>query len=854
MKLTNFLKLFNTSLYKHMNTNIILKQRALGGLLAIAFAVAFFGIPQMGLVKATQAAGTNLIKNPSFETPVDTYWDVWNGNSITRRNFTMIRSTEVPVGYGSYSAAIEGTGSPVGRLDHGIITNTSNPITLSSGKNYVLSFYAKSEDPSAISVYLVNAQNFQSVTTPTELRIGTDWSRYQVIFTPTYSGAGALAFAFGDLSENVALNLDGLDLSENNITFANNQTVTGFIGDTNKTVRITNGGSLITDNVKIELPYFNEQTNTIETKQFTPKTVTSTSVTFDMPNQTFGGIGKIYIYNTVVGSFNYNVLVKLSEFAPNPVQVDDDLTIYGSGFNPIDSQTFVLVNAVGTNGAVYDLWLKPHTIGPQLSQAVIKLPIGVASGKVRVKTYYTNLAGVGIENKSISLSYNIKPSIYSASWSIPGYEQVGDKISIYGKGISRKPVVNFYDDSGKIIYKKNATVKTINTVDNYEVIEVATPVTFNKLKITVKVGSIESNQADALYLTSRPTITSISTHKKRTIPQTNTTISAAKPGEKIRLIGKGFKTPGPANIEFTTVNGRITVPVYTTSIDSNGNWVEVTVPSLAITGTVNVEINSKKSNSVTLEIIPIIVSTLPLAPFPGTDLQIWTQGVGTNLYQTTVYFNLGNKETVSVTPSAVRVERDAVVITVLVPRSVSNSTSTVKIQYESWLNDETYKVSAKPYIESADIDEETKILTIKGHGFSPVVKSNKITFMYVDHTVVTPKIKMLSIKNTSEGQEIKVQILDSYHYGFLKLAVNDDVSNEVNVGPAVISRIERRTQFVNAENRVMGVLYISGKNFGPQGGVKVGDVWARIHYRSNTFIIAVVEPEDLRKNPVIVAK
>lgn len=831
------------------------KNRCIQWFLTFVFAIVSLNlVPASGFTNTVSAAGNNLIKNPSFETQVDTYWDVWSGNSITRRNFTMTRSYEVPVGYGSYSAGIQGTGIPADRFDYGIITNDQNPIALTAGKNYVFSFYAKAQNPSSVSVYLVNAQNFQSVTIPVELRVKTDWNQYQVIMTPTYTGAGALSFAFGDLGENVVLNLDGLDLSENNITLNTAQTVSGFIGQTNKTLRITNGGSLTTDDVKIELPYFNEQTNTIETKQFTPTAVTNNTVTFDMPVQTFGGIGKIFIYNTEVGKFNYNVLVKVSDFAPNPVMVDEDLTIYGSGFNPNNDQTFVLVNAVGVNGNTYDLWLKPHTIDSHLSQVVIKLPIGVASGNIRVKTYYTNLAGVGVENKSTNLSYNIKPSIYSVGWSKPGYEQVGDKISIHGKGISKKPVVNFYDDTGKIIYKKNATVKTINTVDNYEIIEVVTPVTMNKLKITVKVGSIESDQADALTLTARPVIKSISTKKKRTVTQTNTAIAAAKPGEKIRINGKGFKTSGSANVEFQTINGTVVLPVWTTGIDPNGNWVDVTVPNLAVSGTVNVDINGKKSNSISLEIIPVIVSTLPLAPFPGTDLYIWTQGISTNLSQTTVYFNQGNGETIAVKPSAVRTEPNAIVITVFVPKSAANNSSTVKIQSGNWLNDETYKASTRPYIDTADFDLETKILTIKGHGFSSVVKNNKITYMYLDHTVVNPKVKMLGVTNTSEGQVIKIQVLDSYHYGYIKVTVNDEESNEANVGPAMISRIERRTQFVNAEHRVMGVLYISGKNFGPHGGVKVGDVWANVHYRTNTFIIAVVEKEDLRKNPIIVAK
>jgi cellobiose-specific phosphotransferase system component IIB len=163
-------------------------------------------------------------------------------------------------------------------------------------------------------------------------------------------------------------------------------------------------------------------------------------------------------------------------------------------------------------------------------------------------------------------------------------------------------------------------------------------------------------------------------------------------------------------------------------------------------------------------------------------------------------------------------------------------------------------VQATPHIDSASIDAETKILSIKGHGFATALKNNKITYMYADHTVVTPKVKMISIQNTSEGQEIKVQILDNYTYGFLTLTSGEQTSNEVNVGPAMITRIERRMEFVKSERRVMGVLYISGKNFGTSGGVKVGRVWATTHYRSNVFIIAVVEPENLRNNPVIVTK
>jgi hypothetical protein len=818
----------------------------------LAFGVTFAPVPSKTLV--AQAAGNNLINNPSFETEVTTYWDTWSAGSSTRRNFTMTRSYEVPVGYGSYSAAIQGSGSPEARFNYGIITNSDNPITLTSGKNYVFSFYAKAQTRSTVSVYLVNSQTFESVSTPVEINIGGNWAQHQVIFTSNYSGPGALTFAFGDLGENTILNIDGLSLTENNITLNTNQTISGYIGDTNRNVRISGGSSLTLNDVKVELPFFNEQTNQIETKQFTPTSVTSTQVKFDMPVQTFAGIGKIYVYGGLVGNFNYNVKVKITDFAPNPVRVDEDFVVYGSGFNPVTDQTFVLVQAVGGNGNVYDLWLKPHTIDSRLSQLVVKLPIGVTNGRVSVKTFYTDLSNVGKENRSGNLSYVIKPSIYNVEWSRAGYEQVGDKISIYGKGIAKSSTVNFYNENNEIIYRKSASIKEINTTENYEVIEVATPVTLNKLKITVKVGSIESDQADALQITARPVITTLTTQHKRKVSYSNTSLPAAKPGEKIRINGKGFKTTAAVTVEIETVNGRIAIPLYGDAIDQNGNWAEFTVPSLATTGTINVEVNGRKSNSVTLEIIPIIVSTLPLAPFPGTDLNIWTQGVGLNTSQVTVYFKLNNNETVAVTPSNIRVDSDAVIITVPTPKSISNHSSSVKIKYGNWLNDETYDVSAQPFIDSATMDMETKIISIKGHGFAARVNDNKITYMYADHTVVTPRVRMLGITTTGEGQELKIQVLDDYYYGFIKLSVNEEVSNEVTLGPAKVTRIERRVQFVNAENRVMGVLYISGKNFGPTGGVKVGDVWANVHYRTNTFIIAVVESSQVNYNPVIVAK
>ncbi len=334
------------------------------------FIVILFALSIVIPAISTQAASTNLIKNPSFETDVDKYWDTWSNPSSTRV-FTMTRSDDVPYGYGSYSAVINATGNPMSRFDNGIITNELNPISLTSGKTYIFSFYAKTANRAALSVYLANGTTFEAVTDPQEILISNEWKRYQVSLTPTYTGNGALSFAFGDLSSSTSLNLDGLDLFENNTTFTT-QTVVGFIGDRNKTLNLPNSNHYTIDDVKIELPYFNEQTGRIETKQFAPTSLENNKVTFDMPAQTFGGIGKVYLLGFVIGQFNYNVKMKITEFAPNPVRADEDLVVYGTGFNPNYEQTYILVKAVGANGALYDLWIKPYRIDSGLSQAVVK--------------------------------------------------------------------------------------------------------------------------------------------------------------------------------------------------------------------------------------------------------------------------------------------------------------------------------------------------------------------------------------------------------------------------------------------------------------------------------------------------
>lgn len=801
-----------------------------------------------------QAASVNLIKNPSFEQgSVTTYWEMWNNKPDTR-TYTMYRSYEVPFGSGSYSAAIEATG-PASSVDQaGIVTISNlNPIAVTSGKSYYFSLYTKAAEPTTVSVYLQRADNYQPLGPVQQINVSTNWEKKLLIFQPTDTTNASLGISFGNLSDTNTLYIDNLDLRENNLVVTTKDVV-GFVGQ-NKTVAISGNNSLTTSDIQMEVPYVNPSNNNVERKRLTPNSVNNGVATFTLPSQTFSGIGKVYFLDTLIGELNYNVLAKVTEVSPQPVRPDEDLVVYGNGFNPDITKNKVLVRSIAVNGAVSDTLLQPHMVDPSLSQMVAKLPVGLANSQLNVRTYFTNTAGVVVENKSNFINYSIMPVVYGATWSERGHEAVGDKLSITGKGIVYRPVVNFYNENNVLISSKGAIVKKIVTgTENYEVIEVVTPVTLNKVKITVKSGTQESDQTAALSYAAKPTITFVKTAHKRNLGN-NSVVSAAKVGETIRLTGQGFKTNVPAVVEFWSIHGGVlTTNVDTAHIDPNGTWVDVVVPAGIQNGQVNVQINGQKSNNVSFELIPTIISSQPIEPVPGSELTITAQGINLDASQLTIYFKLPNNEEIKVQPSQLTKSGDNVLITVMAPAAIPNQGSSLKVQYGYWLNDETYRIIATPFIENATINNDTKVLTIKGHGFSSVANTNKITYKYADGTVVTPNVRMLGVFSTSEGQEIRVAILDSYYYGYLFVTVDGARSNEVNVGPAVITRLERRVQFVQSENRVMGVLYISGRNFGLQGDVKVGNVWASTHYRSNTFIIAVVERGDVNKNPVIITK
>jgi len=806
-------------------------------------------------VKSTKAAAVNLITDGSFNQDINKNWFLWKGQN-SNREYSLARGYQTPFGFGPYSMAITAKGASSNTIhDAGIVSIENNRFMVTAGKNYVFSFYVKATASTTISIKLESTENYLPLTDSREVNVSTIWSRQQVPLTPSQSGQASLSILVGNIPDGATLLFDGFNLFENNASVVTTR-VSGHIGDLNRAIRLENGNLFTLDEVKIDLPYVNELTGEVGTKQFSAKHLSNSTVYFDMPKQTFSGIGRVYVGPNVIGTFDYQVLLKITAFSPNPVMVDEDLVIYGTGFMPNKDQNFVLVNVINSQGNVIEKWVKPHIIDDKLTQMVIKLPVGVTVGRIGVRSYYNDLSGTGIEMNSNQLTYGIKPVIYELNWSNPGYEQIGDKITILGKGIIYRPTVNFYDEDGKFVSSARATIKEINETEGYEAIEVTTPIQLNKLKATVKIGIYESEKADALTYTARPILSSIRSSLSRKMAVSNANIAAAKPGETIRLTGKGFKNASEIYVEFPVLNGEMTRSyISKEKVDLHGNWLDVVVPKEAQNGQINVEINGQKSNQVPLEIIPHIISVTPITPSPGEEMTFWANGVGLNKDLTTVIFQLNNKEKVEVKPLSLEESGYGdVIVKVVAPKAISSDSSAIKLKYGNWLNDQNYSLQTDPQIHRASISADTKILTINGHGFSNNPADNKITYKFADGTVVTPKVRLLGVFATTEGQEIRVQILDGYYYGFVSVTVGGKISNEVNIGPAVITRVERRVQFVQSENRVMGVLYISGRNFGPNGDVKVGDVWANTHYRTNTFIIAVVEPTDVNKNPVIVTK
>lgn len=800
------------------------------------------------------AAITNLIKNPSFEQTIETNWSIWKETGSSR-TYELFRSYDVPYAFGSYSAAIEAIGSPASRFSAGFVTKDASSFNLDVNKNYYLTFYAKASTPTNISVFLEKSLTYEAITEIKEASLNTEWQKFTIQFKPNTTSASLLSVVYGDMPNGSTVYFDGINLFENNIIL-NTKEIIGFAGEKNKSLSITGIANISSSDIQVELPYFDEQTDTITNKKFYPNKISTENIYFDIEEQTFSGIGKVIIYGSEVGQFNYIIKPKITEFSPSLVRADEDLVIYGSGFNPSLENNFIVLKYISTDGKIYDKWLKASFIDSKLTQLVVKLPAGIASGNINVRTSFRNTQEKDIINVSNSLNYNIMPVIFGVTFSKRGYDQVGYNIQIKGKGIAHNSKVNFYDEGNKKIASYKPTIFSIDEASGVEVIEVKTPKIINKLKVTVMAGSNESEKAQALEYSARPILNTISSKKYRTTSAGQSKIQAAKVGEIITLKGNGFKSIASSTpiVEFQGINKRIKINIDSNNVDINGTWIKVQVPNGAQNGYITVIHNNQWSNSLPIEIIPTIVSIYPAEINPGYEMSIVANGVGLYADLAKVNFYLNKKQEASIKPKSLEASGDNVIIKVNAPRTISSKYTSIKLSYGNWINDETYNITANPVITSAGINLDSKILTVRGHGFSTVAKENVITYMYADHTVITPKVKVLGVYSTSEGQEIRIQILDSYYYGYVKVSVSGQDSNEASFGPVMINKVERRIQFVKNEGRVMGVLYISGTNFGSTGDVKVGDVWAKTHYRTNNFIIAVVEQDQLYNNPVIVTK
>lgn len=804
------------------------------------------------LAQALSAPGAQAITNTSFETKIENNWTLWK-EPASARSYEMYRSYDSPFGYGAYSLAIDAHGQPDSRFSVFFFNKSDNSFPVQAGKTYYISFYTRSTREMNLSVFLEQADTFKSVSPVSEISVDTYWKKQSIRLAPEYSGNAILAMTFGDMPDNATLQLDGIDIFSNDFVLSTKE-IKGYVGDTEKVLAIKNLDKHFDKyGIEIELPYYDHLTGAVTTKKYQPKDINASGIRFDIPEQSFSGVGHVYAAKELIGSFTLNILPKISEVSPVMARADEDLVIYGSGFSPIPDTTFVVIKSTDINGKVYDNWIKPHDISPGLKQMAIKMPAGVVAGRLIVQTAFTNAAGTAVVNKSNTADYSVKPVIFGAEWKERGYDQVGDVMTISGRGIANKPVVTLYNDSGGKIADVKAKLIEISTENGYEKIEFATSRKESSVKVTVKAGQVESDLTQALAYAAKPKLLSVKSSKNRIYSASLASIAAAKTGETLILGGEGFsfQAGSTAVVEFPGINGTIAVAVEKSG--NSGTALTAVVPPGAQNGNIYLLINNQRSNGYPLEVIPKIIATAPVEPVPGYEMAITAEGVGPDKSQADIIFSDGSAKSVTVKPDTIEVSGEQTVLKAIVPLTLS-SVYKVRLRYGNWTNDEVFNLVSMPIIKSASFDPDDHVLTINGSGFSSNQKENIITYMYADRTVIAPKVKFLSLLDTSEGQQLKIEILDDYYYGYIKINVKGYDSNEMNFGPAVIKRIDRRVQYVKSLDRVMGVLYISGVNMGPVGDVKVGEVWAETHYRTNTYIIAVVEQDRINGNPVIVTK
>jgi hypothetical protein len=795
-------------------------------------------------------AAPNLIRGGSFENIIDNDWAIWQ-NQDSVREYEFFRSYDSEFGLGSYSAAVSVTGDADERWDAGLVTK--NSFAVESGASYYFVFWAKATRDIEISMFLENAANYAGITPGANEAIGTEWEKHIVLFTPTATVDAFVSFIFGDLPTDVTLHLDGTQIFKSDVN-VNTKELKGYIGNNNKFIQISNLVNFTEEDIEIELPFFDNITGNATTKRFRPDRISATGAYISFYDGTYSGIARVHVNGAIVGSFNYTVTPKASEFFPSLVRAGEDLVVSGTGFTPNGGNTFLVINVMNHEGRTIESWIPADSTDSYLTQAVFKLPIGVVSGRVHLYTSYLNMEGAEVVGRSNYMAYNVMPVIDHIDWSKKGYEQVGDKLRIYGKGLSARPYVNFYNDAGEKVDTKAAKLIEIG---EFEVVEVDATSVYNKFNIKVMAHGIESNDHDAIEYSAKPKFKNIVTKYRRNIQSTASNIQAAKIGDKIKLTGSGLKPmSGDAVVEFQGVNERIESIVDVASVALNGTYVEIIVPAGAQNGHININVNGEKSNYIPLEIIPTIESISPNPIIPGSDILIIANGIGLNINMAKVHFGLDKNNAEVVQPTSITFADGHAVVRVKAPMAMSSQNTVVNLEYDRWKDNGSSVLNVNPVVVSASINMDNKILTIRGYGFSIYPRENEITYKYADtdRTVIKPRVRMLGVYPTEEGQEIRIQILDEYHYGYVQVRVGGLESDEVNFGPVSIAKISRRVEYVSSLDAVMGVMYINGYNLGTEGGVRIGDHWADVHYRTNFFIIAVIDEQYLYENPVIVTR
>ncbi len=797
---------------------------------------------------STAKAASNLLDGGNFEGNISQDWNLWTNSS---RNYELYRyygSQNRPFGLGSYSGAISAEGNSEGHWQAGL--SSKNGFELEAGNDYYLIFYTKSTSNSLdLSLYLDDKE--EAISKVAKVKVDQEWEKHIILFSPTKSGDSYLSMAFGDIPNNSSLVLDGLGLYLSDLEISTDE-VKKSIGERAK-LRISDIEMFDPQDIEIELPYFDPRTKTKTTIMVNPTDVKRNYLYFNYPQSTYAGIGRVHVNGQEIGSFTYNVELEITEIYPQMVRADEDVTIVGTGFHPdLQNNMHIIMRVAELDGGTCEHWTQPTHIDSRLTQVTVSIPYGITSYRMYAQSSFTDKNGEAQVNKSGYISYKVKPIVHNVEWSQRGYDQVGDKLRISGKGIAYRPRVIFYDMQGNKVDSKRAELVEISDA---EYIEVDSTTKTNEYQLTVMSKKVESDNADMNTHSAKPKIGSVRADNYRRVSASKERIYAAKVGEIIRIKGEGFD-PKDTQVEFQGVNGkRISVDISPEDISRRNTTLSVEVPASATAGYMNIVVNGQRSNSLPLEMVPEILGHEPAEINANSPLTIRATGIGTDTRSAKVELITDDRQTEAKIQNIEYINEIAYV-TVITPNTVSSNNTSLTLTYDRWSSEGEVSLSAQPTITSAGFNKDTKVLTIKGYGFSVSSRENEITYMYADEgkTVIDPDAKILEIKNTNQGQEIKIKIDDDYHYGYVKVTVDGKTSNEAQFGPVNITRIARRKEYIGSESKVMGVLYISGRNMGENGGVRIGNVWADVHYRNDFFIIAVVDEQDLYQDPVVVAR